>query len=210
MFNDIVGIVRRHPKVSWVSQISNLILNIQPSVKFNKKRPMGVYDLLNNTVRSSKHHCNVWQTNVPNHPPNHIKCFRHPIYVSLVSQRPNLSPFCRKASCFRLNGDFETSAPNVLKMTLNTDRWKASQTCYKYRVLKFTPFCSTFSCFWVTGHFETSAPNEAKIAINTKRSKVPHIHVITTPGFQISLSFVPKISLFWDIGNVSFLRCPQC
>ncbi len=55
MFNDIVGIVRRHPKVSWVSQISNLILNIQPSVKFNKKRPMGVYDLLNNTVRSSKH-----------------------------------------------------------------------------------------------------------------------------------------------------------
>ena len=63
-------------------------------------------------------------------------------------------------------------------------------TCYNYpQNSKFTPFSSTTSCFWVAGHFKTSALNEPKMTLNTKRSKVPHIHVTTTPESRISIRF---------------------
>ena len=42
----------------------------------------------------------------------------HRIYVLLLLQSPNLSQFCSKARCFRVSGNFDTSALNDPKMTL--------------------------------------------------------------------------------------------
>ncbi len=57
-----------------------------------------------------------------------------------------------------------------------------------------TTFRSKASCFRVTGHLETSAPNDPKKNLNTKRWTVPHIHVATTPEWQISLRFALRLA----------------
>ncbi len=44
--------------------------------------------------------------------------------------------------------------------------------------------------------FETSALNDPKMILNTKTSKVPHIHVTTSPESQISPRFTLCSSVF--------------
>ncbi len=69
------------------------------------KRPVGLDVLLDNTVRSSKHMVLYMYDNQM-----YEITQSHPIYFILVSENPNLIQFRSKASCFRVNGKFETRA----------------------------------------------------------------------------------------------------
>ncbi len=52
----------------------------------------------------------------------------------------------------------------------------------------------------ILAHFEASAPNDPKMTVNTKRSKVPHIHVTTSPESRIFHRFTLRSPVFEEEG----------
>ncbi len=101
---------------------------------------------------------------------------------------PNFTPFGFTASRFRVTGQFETSALNDPKTTLNT---KTSKVPHIHLTTTPTPKFHSISLHGqpilsYRPHWD-NAPNDPKMALNTKRSKVPHIHSRTTPDSQFSL-----------------------
>ncbi len=110
------------------------------------------------------------------------------ICVTSVPEPPNFSPFCSTTGHLGGTGQFEKSAPNNPKMTLNTARSKE-----RIYVLLMSPSHRFHSVsLRVTGHFETSAWDDPKMILNTTRPKVAHIKV---PESKVS-PFCSTTSLF--------------
>ncbi len=100
----------------------------------------------------------------------------------LVSQSPNLSHFCSKvSSCFHAKGNVETSAPNNLKMTLNTKRPKVSHIHVKTTLESQIAVCFTLRLAIVElqailRQVRQMIPND-QMTLNAKSSKVTDINM---------------------------------
>ena len=97
-------------------------------------------------------------------------------------------------SRFQVTGQFETSAPNDCKITLNPTRSNVPHICYKCPWFpNFSPFHSRFCN---AGHFKKSALNPPKMPVNPT---LPHTGVTIikesqNPKFQ---SVLLNDQLFW-------------
>ncbi len=109
--------VRWHPSVTSFCEVTS-------QRHFTKnERLLGLDPLLDNTDKSSKHM--VMRGNKMHRIPlpNHIECYKAqvtPFMFYLCHTVQTFCQFCSKASCFRANSNFETNAPNDLKMALNS------------------------------------------------------------------------------------------
>ncbi len=110
--------------------------------------------------------------------------------ISNLPRVPNFTPFCSTANLFELQAILR----QVHQMTSKW-RWTLKDRKYFTYMLQLPAtakfhFISLYSQpFSSNRPFETTAQNDPKMTVNTKRSKVPHIHVITTPESQNSLRF---------------------
>ena len=71
-------------------------------------------------------------------------------------------------------------------------------------------FRSTTSHSWATSHFETSVPNNPKMTLNSVRSKVPHIHITTTPKSKNFIPFHPTEGQYFSSYRQFWDACTKC
>ncbi len=106
---------------------------------------------------------------------------------------PNFIPFCYTTSHFRDTCNFETSALNDPKMTLNTTRSKVPHICFTSVNESHISlgFALQPVVFWDTSHFETNALNDPKWTFNPARSNYPKdVEVVS-----LILNFTPFRSM---------------
>ncbi len=126
----------------------------------------------------------------------------------------HISPLlCSTASRFRATGNFETSVSNDPKMTLNTKRYPMS-TWQLPSSPKYQAVLLYGQAFSSCSHFETSASTDPQLTLNAQKSKVPQIHMITTPESQFSKNlywFRSTETCLWVTGHfeISALNDPQ-
>ena len=138
---------------------------------------MSLDDLLDNTDRSSKQivmYDKMYQIILQ----ITLNATRLVTPFMLLSQSPNLSQFCSKASCFCAIVLFGTSAMYNPKMTSNTKKSKVSHiqvatTCESIFTLFHSMACHCLQAILRQVY---------QMTLNTKRSKVLHIHVQLHPS----------------------------
>ena len=126
---------------------------------------------------------------------------RYPIHIWHNYPRvPNCTPFRSTAIRFRVTCQFETTAPNEPKMT-----WTLKGQRYSIYISQLSPSRKFPSFSLHDQPFSSYMPVWDKctpqITLNTKRSKVPRMHITTTPRVPNLIPFRSTASRFWVTGK---------
>ncbi len=176
-------------------------------IKFNK-RPKGLGTLLGHLPDRNKLGLCRPNSNVPT---TYVAEVTH-VCVTGVHESSISLHFTLRPAIFELQANFETSALNELKMTLNTEGKR--YTIYVLLVspsLKFQSFMLYGQPFSSCKIFWDSVPNDPKMTLNTRRSNVPHIYVLlvsTSPKFHC-FTLQPVVFELHDILRIVHCMTPK-